>query len=168
MLPDKYSYIEIGERDSDNALPWDKIPAAKYDRVSNNFAGVIANSKKRVEANPQFKLMNENAKWVNDKKDENTFSLNIDKFKAEQDKSDSFTAKFKELGKYKNNLVFDALPYEKEQFKADPALGEKKQAWYDSLSKDIYVEEALNVLDDMQNNKTAVNVNSQKQLNKTR
>lgn len=169
VLPDKYKYIEIGEKDNDNAMPWDKIPAANYQRVNNNFDAIIANSKKRVAANPQFKLMDENAKWVNDKKDENTFSLNIDKFKADQEKSDSFAKKFKELNKYKNSLVFEALPYEKELFKADPALGEKKQAWYDSLSKDIYVEEALNVLDDMQSStKTAINLSNQKQLNKTR
>ncbi|KOS07706.1 peptidase S41 [Flavobacterium akiainvivens] len=170
VLPDKYTYVDIGERDSDNALPWDKIPVADFKRLNNDFSSVIANSKKRVAANPQFKLMDENAHFVNDKKDENTFSLNIDKFKAEQDKSDAFANKFKELNKYKNNLVFEALPYEKEAFKKDPALGEKKQAWYDSLSKDIYVEEALNVLNDMQNSptKTAINMNQEKQLNKTR
>jgi carboxyl-terminal processing protease len=170
ILPDKYSYIDIGERDSDNALPWDKIPAAQgVNRFANDFTAVKANSKKRIEANEQFKLMDENAHFVNDKKDENTFSLNIEKFKAEQDKSDNFANKFKELGKYKNNLVFEALPYEKAKFETDASLGEKKQAWFDSLSKDIYVEEALNVLDDMQANpKTAINLKSQKELNKTR
>ena len=167
VMPDKYSYIDMGERDSDNALPWDKIPAANYKRFGNDFTGVVANSKKRMAANPQFKLMEENGKWVNSQKDETTFSLNIDKFKAEQTKSEAATAKFKELNKYKNNLVFEALPYEKEMFKKDPALAEKKQAWYDSLSKDMYVEEALNVLQDMQGSKTAA-IKSTKEVNKTR
>ncbi len=167
VMPDKYSYIDMGERDSDNALPWDKIPAADYKRFGNDFTGVVANSKKRMAANPQFKLMDENGKWVNNQKDETTFSLNIDKFKAEQTKSEAATAKFKELNKYKNNLVFEALPYEKEMFKKDPALAEKKQAWYDSLSKDMYVEEALNVLQDMQGTKTAA-IKSTKEVNKTR
>jgi carboxyl-terminal processing protease len=170
VMPDKYSYIDMGERDNDNALPWDKIPPADYKRFGNDYAGIVANSKKRMAGNTQFKLMDENAKWVNQKKDETTFSLNLDKFKADEAKNDAATAKFKQLNKYKNSLQFEALPYEKEIFKKDPSLAEKKQAWYDSLSKDIYVEEALNVLEDMQGtgSKTAANVNSTKTLNKTR
>ena len=150
VMPDKYSYMEVGERDSDNALPYDKIPAAKYNAVKNNFAGVIANSKSRMATNAQFKLMDESAKWLSDKKDENTFSLNIDKFKAEQAKTEAMAKKFKPLNEYTNTLKFDALNVEKESFKKDPALAEKKKIWYESLSKDIYVEEAINVLDDMQ------------------
>jgi carboxyl-terminal processing protease len=150
VMPDKYSYMEIGERDSDNALPYDKIPAAKYATVKNNFTSVIANSKNRMANNAQFKLMDESAKWLSAKKDENTFSLNIDKFKAEQAKSEAMAKKFKPLNEYKDNLKFDALAVEKDALTKDPALAEKKKIWYESLSKDIYVEEAVNVLDDMQ------------------
>lgn len=150
VMPDRYSYIDMGERDVDNAMPWDKIAPANYKPVKSNFAGPIANSKKRIAANEQFKLMDENAKWVFAKKDENTYSLNIDKFKAEVAKTEAIAKKFKVLNDYKNNLKFDGLPYEKEIFAKEPLLAEKKQRWYESLSKDIYVEEALNVLEDMQ------------------
>jgi len=171
VMPDKYSYIEIGERDADNALPYDKIPTAPYKAVKNNFAPVIANSKKRMAVNEQFKLMDENAKWIGEKKDDDTFSLNIDKFKAEQEKNEAIAKKFKPLSTYTNTLKFDALPYEKELFKKDPALAEKKQRWYESLSKDIYVEEALNVLDDMQPKgatKSAATISKKDKLVKTR
>lgn len=149
-MPDRYSYIDMGERDVDNAMPWDKIDPAAYKPVNTNFSGIIANSNKRMAANEQFKLMDENAKWVFAKKDDNTYSLNIDKFKAEVAKAEESAKKFKALNDYKNNLTFDALPYEKEIFAKEPLLAEKKQRWYESLSKDIYVEEALNVLGDMQ------------------
>ena len=32
----------------------------------------------------------------------------------------------------------------------DLSLKEKRERWHESLSKDIYVEEALNILDDLQ------------------
>lgn len=150
VMPDRYSYIDMGERDVDNAMPWDKIDAANYKPVASNFGNVIANSKKRMASNEQFKLMDENAKWVFEKKDDNTYSLNIDKFKAEVAKTEAIAKKFKALNDYKNSLTFDALPYEKEIFAKEPLLAEKKQRWFESLSKDIYVEEALNVLGDMQ------------------
>jgi len=171
VMPDRYSYIEMGERDSDNAMPWDKIDPAQYKPVKNNFEGPIANSKKRMAANEQFKLMDENAKWVFAKKDENTYSLNVDKFKAKVAENEAVAKKFKALNDYKNNLKFDALAYEKAIFDKDPSLAEKKQRWYESLSKDIYVEEALNVLGDMQPKaaKTnAVTVNKKEKLVKTR
>lgn len=150
IMPDKYSYIEIGERDSDNALPWDKIAQAPYKPFKNNFAPAIANSKKRIAESAEFKLMDENAKFLSERKDDNNYSLNIDKFKADAAKIEVAAKKFKALGKYNSNLTFDALPYEKEKFKNDPALAEKKKDWYESLGKDAYVNEALNVLDDLQ------------------
>lgn len=169
-MPDKYSYLDMGERDSDNAMPWDKIEPAPYKPLKNNFAPIIANSNKRMAANAQFKLMDENAKWISEKKDDNTFNLNIEKFKAELTKNEVITKKFKELNGYKNSLEFEALPYEKEIFKKDPSLAEKKNIWYESLSKDIYVEEALNVLTDMQPSaaKASANLSKKEKLVKTR
>lgn len=171
VMPDRYAYIDMGERDIDNAMPWDKIDAASYKPLKNNFAPIIANSKQRMAANKQFQLVDENAKWINEKKDDNTYSLSIEKFKAELAKNEAITKKFKSLTEYKNDLKFTALPYEQEIFKKDPSLAEKKEHWYESLSKDIYVEEALNVLDDMQAKGTAkstVNVNKKEKVVKTR
>lgn len=31
MVPDRYSFVDIGEKDQENPLPWDKIDAADYD-----------------------------------------------------------------------------------------------------------------------------------------
>lgn len=170
VMPDRYTYIDMGERDIDNALPWDKIDAADFKTINNHFEPVIANSKKRMAENPQFRLIDENAKWVSERKDDNTYHLNIDKFKAEMEKTEAITKKFKAIADYKNSLKFEPLPYEQEIFKKDPLLAEKKQRWFESLSKDIYVEEALNVLGDMQPNKTtktAVSLNKDKKI-KTR
>lgn len=171
VMPDRYSYIDMGERDIDNAMPWDKIDAANYKAVKSNFDAPIANSKKRMAENEQFKLMDENAKFIFAKKDDNTYNLNVDKFKAKVAETEAAAKKFKALGDYKNNLTFDALPYEKAIFEKDASLAEKKKRWYESLSKDIYVEEALNVLDDMQpkgakNN--ALTVNKKEKQIKTR
>lgn len=171
VMPDRYSYIDMGERDIDNAMPWDKIDAANYKAVKSNFEAPIANSKKRMAENEQFKLMDENAKFIFAKKDDNTYNLNVDKFKAKVAETEAAAKKFKALSDYKNNLTFDALPYEKAIFEKDASLAEKKKRWYESLSKDIYVEEALNVLDDMQpkgakNN--ALTVNKKEKQIKTR
>ncbi|WP_394759035.1 carboxy terminal-processing peptidase, partial [Flavobacterium sp.] len=150
-IPDRYSYIKIGERDVNNAMPWDKIDEAPFEVLKsiNNFETVVINSQKRIVENPQFKLIDENAKWINDRKEDNVISLNINKFKQEQVAIEGATKKFKEIAKFQNQLKFTSLPQELELIKKDSLLGQKRKDWHESLSKDAYVEEAINVLGDI-------------------
>lgn len=152
VMADKYSYVKMGERDVDNAMPWDKIDAAEYTlwNKQSNFNTAITNSKKRLAENNQFKLIDENAKWINERSEDNVYSLEIDKFQAEQKAIDETAKKYKTVLEYKNQLKFVSLPYENEAMKTDLALKEKRVRWHESLSKDIYVDEALNVLGDLQ------------------
>ncbi|HEU4788138.1 MAG TPA: carboxy terminal-processing peptidase [Flavobacterium sp.] len=152
VMPDRYAYLKMGERDEAHPLSWDKIDPAPY-TVWNNaskFDQAIVNSKKRIVNNVQFKLIEENAKWIDSRNAENNYSLNIDKFKTEQNQIEETSKKFKPIVDYKNNLKFISLPYELVGISKDPVLKEKRERWHESLSKDIYVEEALNVLDDLQ------------------
>ena len=151
-MPDRYAYLKMGERDLENAMPWDKIDAADYtlwDKTAN-FNKAIANSKARIQNNAQFKLIEDNAKWIDKRSKENDYSLNIDKFKKEQKAVEETAKKYKPIIQYKNDLQFGSLPYEIEQMVKDNVLKEKRVRWHEGLAKDIYVEEALNVLDDLQ------------------
>jgi carboxyl-terminal processing protease len=152
VMPDRYAYLKMGERDIDNAMPWDKIDQAVYSVWNNNanFNQAIANSKNRIGKNPQFQLIEENAKWIDSRSEENVYSLNIDKFKIAQADIEEKAKKYKPIVNYKNTLSFTSLPYETEVMSKDASLKEKREIWHESLSKDIYVEEAINVLDDLQ------------------
>lgn len=150
-MPDRFSYIEIGERDMENAMPWDKIDPAKYTPWKiDNYDAVIANSKKRMSQNSQFQLIDDNAKWISKRRDEYVYSLKLDKFKKEQDNLDAEAKKYKPISDYKNVLQFQSLPNELALMEKDSLFKEKRVRWHESLAKDIYVEEALNVLSDMQ------------------
>jgi carboxyl-terminal processing protease len=151
-MPDRYAYLKMGERDIENAMPWDKIEAATYstwDKL-DNYDVAIANSKMRIAANDKFKLVEENAKWIDQRDKENVYSLKMDKFKLEQAKIEDNAKKFKAISNYKNSLLLSSLPYEQEAMKTDLSLKEKRERWHESLAKDIYVEEAVNVLNDLQ------------------
>ena len=152
VMPDKYSYLKMGERDVDNAMPWDKIDPAEYTvwNKNGNFDKAIMNSKKRIAQNSQFKLIEENAKWIDERNHENSYSLKLDSFKKEQQRIEEANKKFKSISDYDYHLKFSSLPLEAELMKKDASLKEKRDRWHESLSKDIYVEEALNVLDDLQ------------------
>jgi len=151
-IPDRYAYLKMGERDIDNAMPYDKIDPAIFNfwDKQNNFDQAIDNSKKRIADNPKFKLIDENAKWIDERNKENVYSLNIDKFKTEQNAIEEKAKKYKSIADYQNSLKFSSLPYEDEAMKKDVILKEKRDRWHETLSKDIYVEEAINILDDLQ------------------
>ncbi len=152
VVPDRYSYIEIGERDQENPLPWDKIAAANYEVWDGyiDYEETIKKSKERMTASSQIKLIDENAKWVKTQSDTNEFSLNYETYKSEKTKNEKKAEVFKGISKYKTNLKFGSLPYELKLFQKDSTLREKRERWYSDLAKDVYVEEAINVLQDLQ------------------
>lgn len=151
-IPDRYAYLKMGERDIENAMPWDKIEPAqfKFWDKQNDFDVAIDNSKKRIAANEKFKLIDENAKWIDQRNKESVYSLNIDQFKQEQKAIEEKAKKYKSIADYKNSLQFSSLPYEEDAMKTDVSLKEKRERWHENLAKDIYVEEAINILDDLQ------------------
>ncbi|HVA97365.1 MAG TPA: carboxy terminal-processing peptidase, partial [Bacteroidia bacterium] len=60
VLPYVYQYIDEREKDQDYPLPWDKIDSAKYQTWNDpaiNYSKIEAESQKRVDANPTYKLM---------------------------------------------------------------------------------------------------------------
>ena len=165
VVPDRYSYIDLGERDQENPLGWDKISPADY-QVWNgyiDYEGTLAKSKARLQGSPQIKLIEENAKWLRSQQDETTVSLNYDEYKSQQDLNKEKSKTFKALSEYDSKLTFESLKYEQELFTKDPVLREKRDRWHTDLAKDVYVEEAINVLKDLklssmkhQNSKVAV------------
>lgn len=149
VMPDRFSFMETGEKDEKSALPWDKIEPAVYSPLNVSFDKVIANSKSRIAANESFNLITENAKWINDRKEDNTISLNYSSYKKELAEIEAQTKKFKAIEKFKNNLVFTSLPYELELMAKDELLKEKRDRWHAELVKDVYMTETLNVLNDL-------------------
>lgn len=154
VMPDRYSYIEVGERDYDNPLPYDKIEPAKYEVWNGyiDFDETIKKSKERMAKSEQLALIEENARWIKSRRDEMEVDLNFERYFAEIEKRKEETKKFDAIGEYDNKLSYRSLPAEIELMKQDTTLREKRKRWHKNLSKDIYVEEAVNVLEDLKLN----------------
>ncbi|PHQ28177.1 carboxy terminal-processing peptidase [Leeuwenhoekiella nanhaiensis] len=154
VVPDRYSYIDIGEKDLENPLPWDKIDAADYKVWDGyiDYEQTINNSNERMSQNEQLQLIEENAKWIKSKQDDSVWPLNLDQYAAKVEQSEAEAKRFDALRDYKTDLVYKSLPYEMEEFKKDTVLREKRQRWHEELAKDVYMEEAINVLEDLKIN----------------
>jgi len=154
IVPDKYSYIDLGERDQSNPLKWDKISPAEYKLWDGyiDYDKTIANSMARMSKNPQIDLIEQNAKWLKAEQDETEISLNYTTYKEEREKDKVQSNFFKKLSDYDSKLTFESLQYEQELFTKDSVLREKRDRWHQNLAKDVYVEEAVNVLEDLKMN----------------
>jgi len=150
-LPTKYSYMKFGERDLEGALPWDKVAKASYIQTNSyeNFADVVSNSKERVNNDAKFQLINKYAKWLKENQDDTFYSLNYKKFIKDNLADKEVVKKYKNVFKFDSKLTFIAPSYEFPLFKKDSVLKGKRIAWHTDLAKDVYVNEALNVLSEL-------------------
>ena len=151
VMPDRYSYIDVGERDYDNPLPYDKITPADYEAWDGyiDYEATISKSKARMDQSPQVQLIEENARYIKARNDETVIDLNYKAYVADIDKRREETKKFEAIREYDNKLSYTSLPYEVELMRQDTTLREKRKRWHKNLASDIYVEEAVNVLQDL-------------------
>lgn len=154
VVPDRYSYIELGERDQENPLGWDKIAPASYSPWDGyiDYETTIANSAHRMAESDQIKLIEENARWIKKGQDQTVVSLNYNDYKQELEENREKAKYFKKILDYDSKLTFESLKYEQQLFTQDSILREKRRRWHKDLAKDIYVEEAVNVLQDLKMN----------------
>ena len=150
-VPYRYKYLDFGEKDSENPLEWDEIDNVDYTTWQSNFDfdQAIQKSKDRMSNNEYLKLVDENAKWIKAVRDDKLINLNYDKFKKELEENLSETKKFDALNDFSMDFNFKSLPYEIDLIEKDSVLGIKRKRWHKSLNKDVYIEEALNVLSDL-------------------
>ncbi len=151
VLPDRFSYVDIGEKDQSNALSWSEVSKAKYNLWNKipNYEFIVSQSKERVKNNEHLQLVDAQAKWIKERRDNNVFQLQIDAFKKELKEAEEVNKKFKKLSDYQNQLKFLPIAYDMAQFEKDEVLKSKRESWFKDMTKDIYVEEAVYVLDDL-------------------
>lgn len=151
VMPDRYAYVDIGERDQENPLAWDQIEPAAFKPWSKqiDFDRVISNSNERIQSNPYIKLLEEEAQWIKQQRDDNTAYLGLEEYRKEKEELRQRTDRFKKLDTYDSKLNFSSLKYEEALFLKDSILREKRNRWHKELARDLYVEEAVNVLKDL-------------------
>jgi carboxyl-terminal processing protease len=151
VMADRYSYINIGEKDYDNPLPYDKIEPANYEVWNGNidFEKTISRSIERITKSQQLKLIDENAQWIKNRRDVTTVNLNYESYKKDIESRIDETKKFDSIDNYDNKLIYESLPFEIELMKQDSTLFEKRKRWHKSLGNDIYIEECINILKDL-------------------
>ena len=152
IFPNRYSYVDIGEKDLDNPLNWNKIDPARYDNSSKifNYSQAIEKSKERISQNEYFSLIDQHAKLVKSNQDDKIISLDYKSYKEDQENFELQSDKLKIIDEFISPYVFD---WNESNQNTDSSynddMKEKRDRWIKTLEKDIYVNEAMNLLKDL-------------------
>ena len=151
IFPNRYSFIEIGEKDQENPLPWDFIGSAQFSPsdTNNNFEYVQNESNKRIVSNTYLNLLKEEAKWVKEQQDQYKYSLNYSEFVRNRDSIVKISKKFDKIGNYRSDLTIDWIEEDRLEIDVNNSFKERRARWKETLIKDIQLNEAINILSDI-------------------
>ena len=151
VIPDRYSYIDIGEKDQENPLEWDEIAPANYNVWESYFdyETTIKKSKERMSSSAVIKLIDDNARWIKTIRDRSVFPLNFSKYLLDLESNEAEAKRYDSLSDYQTDLTFESLPYELPLMEQDSVFKINRERWHENLRRDIYMEEAIHVLSDL-------------------
>ena len=149
VLKNQYSYIEVGEKDQESPLTWDKIEPTLYKQWGNqtNFDYALSQSENRLKDDPYIQIIEQQARRIQAQQDNYIYTLNYDDYIIERDINKKILDKFSVLKDYKSDLTFEwtidpGLPF-------DDSVIERKNRWIEALERDFYISEAVSVLEDL-------------------
>jgi len=151
VLPDPYQLMKIGEKEEEHALSWDEISAARFTpwNITIPKDKIQSASEKRVSTHPQFQLIKQNANRIKKESDHTSFSLHIDHYLKTLKNQTTEAKKYEKVMKEPTTLKISNLEADLANMKEDTARKEIADRMVEDLSKDIYLEEAFFVMEDL-------------------
>jgi carboxyl-terminal processing protease len=150
VLPDHLEYLKVREKDDPDALPWDEISKVAYTPWKTWYDPKIITrmSRERIENDPVFKTIKQNTEFLAAQQDKR-YSLHIDKFRKEQEKVKTATREIESLLKLKEELEVESLKADEGRWSHDKNKEERFKQWLGNLRKDIYLDQAVRIMNDM-------------------
>ncbi len=150
ILPDIYDTIDIGEREIDNAMAWDEIKRQSYDlwHLPYNIDRLKKNSAKRVNNHLDFKNVLQSSIYLKKQNDDQVQPLNLDEYRREYKTKKAEAKKFESLS-LTTSLISAPTKSLSINNKVEAEKIKPQQEWMTNLQKDIYLEEAFFIMEDI-------------------
>lgn len=151
-LPNRYNYIEMGEKEQDFVMEWDEIEPAPYDLWTPAYDedAIVRRSIERINASAIMQHIDNHAKLLKEQSDKSLIPLNYDAFSQRQDELDQQEDAFSEWMKENNvELEVSNLTVDLEAISTDSVKADINAKWIKKLQKDEALDEAVRVIKDM-------------------
>ena len=157
LLPDRFTYVDSGEKQYENAMEWSEIDAVEYGQnvyKIPNLNSLATKSGARIESNDTFKKILDNAKRIKENREDTNIPLDYDEYEVWMNQRKQEADKFD--GLFEDEIVgleIQNHPIDIEAMEIDSAKIERNENWLNVLKKDVYLEEALFIMKDMLSDK---------------
>ena len=119
---------------------------SKFTKSRNNY--VIEKSKARLAENPMVNLILEQGEWIKLKQNDYDFRLDYNGYINKRDNDKKYSKRFDILNDFESEHSFTWLWENLGEKKSDDVLI-RRERWLKGLKKDIFLDEAVNVLNDL-------------------
>jgi len=152
ILPDRYMYIDLGERELDYPMKWDEISKAEYNTWNVHpvsYSKLRAGSEARTKASDSFTLLAEEAKRLKDQRDDTYETLQYEKYHEQEKKLVDSGKKFEVLDKELPGVEAVTLSADLKSIDGDTTKMAREKDFQKRIKRDIHLLEAANVIKDM-------------------
>ena len=152
VLPDSRSLLETGEKEQNAPLAWTEIEPAKYNQdvyKIRNLDKLQERSAARVAESSTFGRIQENAERVKRQRDRDTYPLALSAFEELQRANRTEAEMYDDLFDDVVNPGVLNLEVDLEPILADESKSARNDDFKQSVSKDVYIREAVNIVEDM-------------------
>jgi len=150
ILPDRYDFLKIREKDNPYSLKWDETGKADYSTWSNSSADTyfIAGINDDVNKSSTFSKIKSNVQWLDKNLDRN-FSLNINKYKQEKQKLVDINKQLDDLYKLPVPMKVSNIPADSAAINSAADKADSNNKWLKALSSDIFIDETVKIISKM-------------------
>lgn len=150
IIPDQFEYLKYREKDNPDALPWDEIEKAPFTpaKMWLDIPQLVQKETDRISKSPTFNTIRDAVSQL-EKINDKVYSLNLEKYKAEQKEIRSIIKKIDEVNKGNTELSVSILPIDEKKLAEDKDKLERRKQWSKSLGKDIYLKETVEIVKNM-------------------
>ncbi|MBT5992459.1 MAG: carboxy terminal-processing peptidase, partial [Bacteroidetes bacterium] len=155
ILPDEFNYVDIGERELNNPLPWNEIKSIDYSYWSSkiDLNKIKKNSEHRISDNEFFNLMDESAKWMKEQSDRSSYPLNYKEYQEMISLFEKESKKYDDIAKKIEELSVHVLAEDQKKIDESEGAKARSDAWHKEIKKDSYINEAISVIKDIDKSK---------------
>lgn len=151
VVPDYYEYLKLRERDNWNALKYDEISKASYStwQPGYSFQNIESQARARIASDSVFRLIKQETELLA-KQDDKEYPLEIGQFRKDQRITRDAVKKIEKLVKLDQSMQVSFLQQDQSRYvSADKDKTERYKQWLTNIGKDVYVDEAVKVINDM-------------------
>ena len=152
VLPDAYSYIEVGEGAHDFPMEWTEIAPVEHTQnvlQVDNIQVLREKSAYRIKNNAVFNDIEDNAKWMKEQRDDSSVPLNLTTYQSEEKLKQAELDAFEKL--FEAQVVFgvENLEVDLPGMEGNESKQARNEEWIKNVKKDLHLQETLNIMQDM-------------------